>query len=395
MERKPTLLAPFYGVMLLGRERENISCFRAFDRLGLDVRVIGNNREKGGGEAGMELQNLGYLVDLLPFGSHFSVPYFLKIRGYWRRQIVRIAKCSKQMTQLEQCSHQPIIFLGGTMEFLFLFPWLFRTKAPIILRLGDLPEPSLFQSFIYRRCLRIANLIVPCSQAVAERCVSLEPAAKQKIVVIPNCLPHRDENPTNESPARPLQLNDAELRVVFVGQITQKKGIEELMQAMRQLQKLPIHLDVVGGSSWTEEYEKDWKAYCEYHQLKVSWKGYHSNPLPFLHSADVHVAPSTYEEPFGLVVVEAKSAGVPSIVFPSGGMKHLINPETDGWVCHDKTSESLCQSLEKALRAKQSGQLNMMGMNAMDDYKANYTFDKFCCNWNDVLSARFEIGVTR
>jgi glycosyltransferase involved in cell wall biosynthesis len=47
-----------------------------------------------------------------------------------------------------------------------------------------------------------------------------------------------------------------------------------------------------------------------------------------------------------LTVVEAKAHGIPSIVFPSGGLVELVEHGRDGWVCDFPTAASL----ESALR---------------------------------------------
>ena len=66
-----------------------------------------------------------------------------------------------------------------------------------------------------------------------------------------------------------------------------------------------------------------------------------------LGNCELLVAPSIWEEPLGLVVMEAKQAGIPSIVFPSGGLPEMIEHGVDGYICADKTADAL----EEALRS--------------------------------------------
>ena len=65
----------------------------------------------------------------------------------------------------------------------------------------------------------------------------------------------------------------------------------------------------------------------------------------FLSAADVHVAPTIGAEPYGLVVVEAKQASRPSIIFDDGGMVELIDPGLDGLVAQEKTAEALAREM--------------------------------------------------
>jgi len=101
----------------------------------------------------------------------------------------------------------------------------------------------------------------------------------------------------------------------------------------------------------------------------------------------VHVAPSRYEEPFGLVVIEAKSSSVPSIVYPSGEMKNLIQHGTDGWICENKTLDSLVQEIRIANSRRMD--LKRMGDAAQKDFLKNYTFEVFRESWRTLLETSF------
>jgi len=375
------ILGVLYGTNLFGRERENIECFKAFKELGANVQVFSSNREVNGGEVGELLDALGLKVGGLDFGSHFSISYFRNIRGYWHRQIRRVFTCSIAMYRAERLMRPDFIFVGGTMEYLYLWPWLILTRTRIIYRVADGPIwSSKFHLFVYKRLLRLSHLVVCCSEFIAEECKKLIPSPDhQKVLVLPNCVPAFPRS--NSKPAIERSKN---LRLIYVGQITPHKGIAVLLQSMKMLKNSPVELLVVGGSQFTSEYENELKLMAKDEGLKVTWVGRVPNPLPYYEAADLHVAPSTYEEPFGLVVVEAKSTGTPSIIFPSGGMKSLVRDGVDGWVCKAKTAEELSESIKLALIQHEA--LGAMGAAALDDYEEHYTFDAFLHGWNKILN---------
>ena len=64
-------------------------------------------------------------------------------------------------------------------------------------------------------------------------------------------------------------------------------------------------------------------------------------------AAAVHCCPSlpSIRESFGLVVLEAKTAGIPSVVFRSGALPELVSHRTDGWVCDEPSAEALAAGL--------------------------------------------------
>ena len=73
--------------------------------------------------------------------------------------------------------------------------------------------------------------------------------------------------------------------------------------------------------------------------------GFVENVPALLRGRAVLVAPTLTEEPLGLVVMEAKVAGLPSIVFPSGGLPEMIEHGVDGFICRDKSVEALTEAL--------------------------------------------------
>jgi glycosyltransferase involved in cell wall biosynthesis len=376
------ILAPFYGTQLLGRERENIECLKALHGLGYTIHVWGSDREVDGGDAGKRLDQLGFLQGLLPFGSHFSISYFLKIRGYWRRQIWRIYSCSMIMNRQAKRIQPEFVFIGGTMEYLYLFPWLCLSKVKVIFRNGDGPIwDSWFHKLVYRSLLKRATYIVPVSPFIESESRRLHPHLKEKIHVILNCVP--DDDASEAVNIRKEQTDT--LNAIYVGQITPQKGIEILMDAMTLLSKEPIQCTIVGGNKHTRDYEAQLREVTKRNNLNILWTGFDPNPFGKMLESDVHIAPSLYEEPFGLVVIEAKKAGIPSVVFPSGGMKELVSNDWDGMVTTSKSAEVLALTMRKMLHYKHSGRLSTMGLNARLSYERIYSFPIFLLAWSSFL----------
>jgi glycosyltransferase involved in cell wall biosynthesis len=60
---------------------------------------------------------------------------------------------------------------------------------------------------------------------------------------------------------------------------------------------------------------------------------------------DLNVTPTLTEEPLGNVVMEAKLAGIPSVVFPSGGLPEMIRQGENGFICETRDVEGLAAGL--------------------------------------------------
>lgn len=81
---------------------------------------------------------------------------------------------------------------------------------------------------------------------------------------------------------------------------------------------------------------------------RVDFLGSRDDVLSVMASAGVHCCPSLPEirEAFGLVVLEAKVSGLPSVIFPSGGLPELIEDRVDGWISTEISAEGLAEGLE-------------------------------------------------
>jgi glycosyltransferase involved in cell wall biosynthesis len=76
--------------------------------------------------------------------------------------------------------------------------------------------------------------------------------------------------------------------------------------------------------------------------------------LDFFASIDVAVFPSTWDEPFGLVVAEAMAAGVPFVVSDAGALPEVAG-ENHPWVARAGDSQDLARVIRAAWTAVRSG----------------------------------------
>lgn len=160
------------------------------------------------------------------------------------------------------------------------------------------------------------------------------------------------------------RFNEAPDRVIFafVGQFSSHKGIAVLLDAFALVsQRCPGARLMVAGpvdNSYARSLVDAWSGYGD---GRLIWFcGALENIPGFLAEADVHVAPTIGAEPYGLVVVEAKRAARPSILFNDGGMVELIENGQDGLVAKEKTAAALAREMmiyaQNRDRARADGQ---------------------------------------
>lgn len=119
------------------------------------------------------------------------------------------------------------------------------------------------------------------------------------------------------------------LRVLFLGQVILRKGIQYLIEAARMLEKEPIRIDVVGPIGISEDALKSAPSNMTFHG-PVS----RDRTEEFYREADLFVLP-TLSDGFALTQLEAMAHGLPVISTPNcgevveDGANGLIVPASD------------------------------------------------------------------
>jgi glycosyltransferase involved in cell wall biosynthesis len=119
--------------------------------------------------------------------------------------------------------------------------------------------------------------------------------------------------------------------VVYAGRLEEVKGIRVLMAAWdRYRAECPeagLNLVIAGGGCLEDEVAT-WAS----SRSSVEMKGTVSRDkcAELISQARAVLLPSVWEEPFGLVAVEAMAAGVPPVAASRGSLTELITPGTDG-----------------------------------------------------------------
>jgi glycosyltransferase involved in cell wall biosynthesis len=178
--------------------------------------------------------------------------------------------------------------------------------------------------------LSLADTIVVPSNFV-KTTLNLFPG-KTRVVVNPFGLP------ANISPPRELTGKDKPLRVIYVGSLTQRKGIAYLFEAVDKLGSA-VSLTLVGRKSGESELRDK---YIEKYNWIPSLP--HSEILAEMQRHDVFVFPSLFEG-LALVQGEAISQGLPVITTPNSGGTDILRPGIDSFVVPIRDPDAIAERL--------------------------------------------------
>ena len=156
------------------------------------------------------------------------------------------------------------------------------------------------------------------------------------------------------------RYRDGVPNILFVGRMEPRKGLIHLLRAFRKLQRdgVRARLLLVG----TGPGEREARRYVLTRQLDdVEFLGRVSEAqkAQLFKTADIYVSPATGRESFGIVLLEAMSAGAPIICSDIHGYRGVVRRERDGILVEPGNADALAASIRRliddpALRAQLS-----------------------------------------
>jgi glycosyltransferase involved in cell wall biosynthesis len=147
----------------------------------------------------------------------------------------------------------------------------------------------------------------------------------------------------------PRPAEAGHMKVLYVGQIGQRKGVGYLLEAFRAMRRPGASLTLVGDMLPGAECYQPYRDCFEH----VPNKPNAQMPDEF-RSADVFVLPSLVEG-MPLVVLEAMACGLPVIVTPNGA-RDIVRDGIDGFVVPVADADALREKLEFLLDQPQARQ---------------------------------------
>jgi glycosyltransferase involved in cell wall biosynthesis len=158
-----------------------------------------------------------------------------------------------------------------------------------------------------------------------------------EIKVIPYGFPEVNQKKEYQS------LANRKLKVLFIGGLSQRKGLSYLFEAVQGLEN-KVELTIVGQKAVSNCTALNQA--LEEHQWIPSLS--HDQVLACMREHDVFVFPSLFEG-FGLVITEAMSQGVPVITTDRTAGPDLIIDKKDGWIVPAGSSMAIKEVLHSIL----------------------------------------------
>jgi spore coat protein SA len=196
-----------------------------------------------------------------------------------------------------------------------------------------------------RDCMSHADLIVTNSDSTADRLRQMFPTLKGKLrkvwlgVDTERFHPATDEQ---RKRAKSRYRIGSGFTILFTGRIIPRKGISQLMKAIRRLrkQKQAPSANLVVAGHGKLGYIRSLKAQAKKLKVPTRFLGLvsHNRIHTVYRMADCFACPSQKHESFGLVNVEAMASGLPVVASSNGGIKEIIRHGKNGLLVADYRS---------------------------------------------------------
>lgn len=324
---------------------------------------------------------------------YIKVPFNLyieKLKGKWREYAHKalknagiIKKCfvygifeilninnlvykSKISSRLKKMDYDYLIVEGGQVE---KYSKILK-RVPYEKRIVHL-HATIKQSEILARDFKY---FIAVSRYVKKEFLKGDRIRESQVKVIENCIEQdvfnqRITEAERSAIRKKLEIKENEIVIIYCGRTIKEKGIRELIEAYKKMNKYETtKLVIVGNSLFSNqvqtEYDKELKELASSIKENIIFTGFVPNQEVYkmYQIANISVVPSLCEEAFGLVVVEAMRSRLPIITTNAGGIPEIVDEkcayvlERDGRLV-DNMAEIMEELVENPEKRKKMGEI--------------------------------------
>lgn len=261
-------------------------------------------------------------------------PHGLRV-GYMKRVLSTMALFRQERVALVHINHasywRPAEVLGAKLA-----------RIPVVTHLHTtLDEPGPF--------VRLSDLVIANSRFTAEH---------SNTGSVPKAIVHNavdlDRYDAAADIRAELGLEPDALVVAFIGQIRRIKGVDLFIELAARIADPGVRFLIVGEcrdrtrfrDAYTEgELERDIA-----HDPRIRYAGYRLDIQNLYRTADIVVVPSRWDEPFGLINIEAGAARRPVVASRVGGIPEVIRHGENGFLFERGDAETLAAHVARLLR---------------------------------------------
>ncbi|MEM7331257.1 MAG: glycosyltransferase family 4 protein [Chloroflexota bacterium] len=328
---------------------DTFSNLRYYPHMHIGLLIYGSLDTISGGylydrKLGRHLHEQGHDVEI------FSLPwrnYGAHLRDNFSRSLFRrLVDAPLDILLQDELNHPSLFWLNGRLKPHITYPIISIVHH---LRIDEqhlaLWQP-LYQA-VERRYLRSIDGFIFNSQTTKQGVQQLVGDKRPSVVA----QPAGDRfAPLSKTAVLQKTQQDGPLKLLFVGNVTPRKGLHTLIQALGRLPKERWTLDVVGSLTVDPAYANRWlvkeTTVLDIQKRITVYGQVNDTHLENLYTRNhLLVVPSQYEG-FGIVYLEGMAFGCPAIGSTAGAAHEIITPAETGYLIEPEDTVVLAQHLQ-------------------------------------------------
>lgn len=180
--------------------------------------------------------------------------------------------------------------------------------------------------------------------------------------------------------------------VIYSGKLTKPKGVNYLIKAAP---KIKAEIFILGGGAEKESLEK---LVSDLKVKNVHFLGHLNHKdadelKEFYRRADVAVVPSIWDEPLGLVVLEAMASKTPVVASKKGGIPLAVKNNINGFLVRAKSAKAITEKVNFLLTHDEIRQ--KMGEEARKTVEEKFSWAKIAARFHEQYIQAYEASQKR
>lgn len=238
------------------------------------------------------------------------------------------------------------------------------------------------------RLLSRARVLLAHSSFVAQRLLARLP--RREVRVIPLGIPEGAFRP------QPLREEGAPFRILFIGRTSLTKGVTLFAELLSRLEGkiADFELLVVGNfldaHEWYEAFEKEAQARGVRQRVRFLSHAAREDVPALFAAADVCIVPSLWDEPFGIIAIEALASGRPVVACRRGGLGQIFEHGTHSLYVEEGTAEAFANALLELYESRELRE--RLGKSGAQLVAERYTLarmtDSICSLYGELAAGR-------
>jgi glycogen(starch) synthase len=277
-------------------------------------------------------------------------------------------------------------------------PMVFRVEDYSLAKMKDISNEKysllkrLYRNLIFQKKdinrLRTNNLLV-ISKAIKDYYIH-SGFSEATMKIIPGGLPSHFLSDAARHPTHNSSVQGGSVHLVFVGRVDTTKGPDIAIEAFAKLKKIittpMISLDIIGtGNPDYLEHLKLLAAHLDVSdQVSFLGKLDSGEVLRRFRHYDIFLFTSRWEEPFGRVILEAMSQGLPVIATRVGGIPEIINDKENGLLVPSDDPETLANAIKSLVVSPKLAE--KIRLKAHETILARFTIEKVAAQTDAFLA---------